>query len=146
MLVYQVRVARSAEMNLSNHFPQKRQIGFGRYHAYDTLSRTPKGNRNRDVWLSLVRSVDSAYIILPLHSFVKLRRFALVGKVRGKINSSVGYFHHLHTPSIDNRSVSEAVIVFYEQSCEQVLFFAPQLVKTCGVSCIRKPLDLTLNK
>src|SRR3990170_7194555 len=133
-------------MNLSNRFPQKRQIGFGRYHAHDTSSRTPKRSRNRDQWLSLVRSVDWAYIILPPNSFEKLRRFALVEKVRGKINSSVGYFHHLHTPCIDNRSLSKTVIVFYQQSRQQPLFFAPQLIKTCGVRRIRKPIDLTLDE
>ena len=42
MLVYQVSVARSAEMNLSNHFPEKREIGFGRNHADDTLRSGPK--------------------------------------------------------------------------------------------------------
>src|SRR5882724_6406877 len=124
MRVYYVRVACSAEMNLSNHFPEKRQVGFGRYHAHDTLSRAPKRNRNRDVWLSLVGSVDLAYIILPLNSFVKLFRFALVGKVRREINFSIGYFDDLHPASIDNRSLSEAVIVFYQQSYEQLLFFA----------------------
>src|SRR4249920_2662853 len=101
-------------MNLSNYFPEKRQVGFGRHHAHDTLSCAPEWNRDRNVWLSLVGGVDLAYIILPLDSFVKLCRFALVGKIRWEINFSIGYPHHLRPVSINNRSLSEAVIVFHQ--------------------------------
>src|SRR5262245_31611038 len=105
-------------MDLSNYFPEKRQVRFGRHNTRDTLSHAPKRNRNRNVWLSSVGSIDLAYVIFSLDSLVKLFRFALVGKVRGEINFSIGYFHHFHPTSIDYRRLSEAVIVFHQQSYE----------------------------
>ena len=54
MLVYQVSVARSREMDLSNHFPEKREIGFGRNHADDSLRVAPKRNRQRHIGLGPV--------------------------------------------------------------------------------------------
>ena len=79
MLVHQVSVPRGREMDLSNHFPEKREIGFGRNPADDTLRGAPKRNRQRDERLGLDRSVDRAYIILALERFDEFRRFTLVG-------------------------------------------------------------------
>src|SRR2546422_10395 len=146
ILIYQVGVAGSAEMHFPDLVPQKGQIGFGQYHADDTLSGTPKRNGDRHVWLSPVRSVDGAYIVLALERFIEFRRFTLVGKVRRKVNSSVGHLHHFHTARVDNRGVGEAVIVFDQETQEQLLFFAAQRIETYGAGGIGEALDLASNK
>src|SRR5438309_7450549 len=115
MLVYQVGVARRAELNLSNRFPEKREISFGRNHAGNTLSGAPQRDRQRDVRLGPGRSVDRAYIILTLERFDEFERFTLVGEIGGKLDFSVGYFHDLHTFGVDIGSVGEAAVFFDQE-------------------------------